>query len=133
MDSEKQTGFITADQFVTILRAFIRESGDEDTVQVGEIRVTLNRVLLRGEQSADAIEAAALTRVEEYKTNNPQGAGISSAHLWRDLMGMGLFCTLDKVDIALINLIESGKVELVSGQVTAYAPTGSGVASKKKT
>lgn len=132
MDGEKETGFITADNFVTLLRAFIRDSKDEDTVEVGEIRVTLNRVLMAGEQTPDAIEAAALTRIEDYKENNSQSAGLSSAHLWRDLMGAGMYCTLDKVDAALANLVDAGKIEVHSGQVTSYAPKGSGETTKKK-
>lgn len=122
MDIKKKTGFISPETFITALRGLIKDSKDEDTIAVGEIRGTLNRVVIAGVQTPEAILEATLTRVREYKENNPQSAGITSSHLWRDLMGMGFNCTLDSVDAALSALFEIDEIDRHFGQVTAYTP-----------
>jgi hypothetical protein len=118
----KETGFITAANFVTVLRGHIRTAKDEDTISVREIRVTLNRVLLPGEANSESVEAAALTRIGEYMDNNPDAEGMSAAHLWRDLMGQGMLVGLDAVDAALANLVEAGKIEKNAGQISTFSP-----------
>lgn len=115
----KEKKFITAEEFVSNLRRFLRVADDTDTLSVSEIRENLDRVLIPGEPDERQLRAAALDRIKEHSKNNPnEENGIASGSVWRDIVTAGLSCSLESIEEAIISLVDAGEVTLIAGQLT---------------
>lgn len=115
------TGYIDAAECVRLLRAFIREAEDEDTVSVGELRQTLNRVIIPGELGSDELASFIVDRLRAFRENNPGESGMASSSIWRELMAQGRSLYIEQIDDSLMELEGRGKVERIPGFITLWA------------
>lgn len=124
---EPQEGaIITPERFVVKLRAFIEKAKDEDTVAVKEIRELLASVALPGGglSIVNIMEAVVERLTLHSKTHDAHG--LPTANVWRDISKKYGAITLHSVEVAVEELIASGKiVSLENGamSVISLAPT----------
>lgn len=118
---KREPEFITAEEFVLRLSAFLVGAKNEDTVEVKEIRVLLDRVQIGGRLSTDNLRITLTNRLREFADNN-NGAGLSASTLWKGVQADYPVTRLEDVEEVLTDMVEAGEVTEETGHVTTYVP-----------